>query len=122
VRARHFHHSWEIGRLALHWLRVTPLGNLVIDYETLVADPEAESRRLVQFLGLEWEPACLDFHRTQRPVLTASAWQIRQLLDRALAPLCPASEAIAGYVVGNRSPGIAIQPHHPPAVGFSLSN
>jgi hypothetical protein len=70
----------EIDRLATHWLWVLPLDILAIDYEKLVSDPEAESRRLIAFLGLEWEPACRDFHRTERPVLTASAWQVRQPL------------------------------------------
>ena len=70
----------EIDRLAAHWLRVLPLEILVIDYEKLVADLEGESRRLIEFLGLECEPACLDFHRTERPVMTASAWQVRQPL------------------------------------------
>jgi tetratricopeptide (TPR) repeat protein len=70
----------EIDRLASHWLQVLPLEILVIDYEKLVLDPEGESRRLIEFLGLEWEPACLDFHLTERPVLTASAWQVRQPL------------------------------------------
>ena len=72
----------EIDRLATHWLRVLPLEILAIDYEKLVSDLEGESRRLIEFLGLEWEPACLDFHRTERPVLTASAWQVRQPLYR----------------------------------------
>ncbi len=72
----------EVGRLATHWLRVLPLEILVIDYEELVSDLEGESRRLIGFLGLEWEPACLDFYRTERPVLTASAWQVRQPLYR----------------------------------------
>jgi tetratricopeptide (TPR) repeat protein len=70
----------EVHRLAARWLRVLPLEILVIDYEELVSDLEAESRRLIKFLGLEWEPACLDFHLTERPVLTASAWQVRQPL------------------------------------------
>ncbi len=72
----------EIDRLAAHWSKVLPLEILAIDYEKLVADPQAESRRLIEFLGLEWEPSCLDFHRTVRPVLTASAWQVRQPLYR----------------------------------------
>jgi hypothetical protein len=38
------------------------------------------SPRLIEFLGLDWEPACLDFYKTERPVLTASAWQVRQPL------------------------------------------
>jgi tetratricopeptide (TPR) repeat protein len=68
----------ETARLAEHWRRVLPLRMLTIDYEALVADLEGESRRLIEFLGLDWEPACLDFHRAERPVLTASAWQVRQ--------------------------------------------
>ncbi len=72
----------ETDRLATQWLRVLPLQILPIDYEELVSDPERESRRVIEFLGLEWEPACLDFHRTERPVLTASAWQVRQPLYR----------------------------------------
>jgi hypothetical protein len=71
-----------IDRLATHSLRVLPLEILAIDYEKLVWDLEDESRRLIEFLGLEWEPACLDFHRTERPVLTASAWQVRQPVYR----------------------------------------
>jgi hypothetical protein len=61
---------------------VLPLEILAIDYEKLISDLEGESRRLIEFLGLDWEPACLDFHLTERPVLTASAWQVRQPLYR----------------------------------------
>jgi hypothetical protein len=88
----------EVERLSRHWLQVLPLQLLVISYEELIADLPGESRRLVEFLGLDWEPACLDFHKTQRPVLTASAWQVHQPLytrsvgrwrcyERHLAPL-----------------------------------
>jgi tetratricopeptide (TPR) repeat protein len=72
----------EIDRLATHWSRVLPLEIQAIDYEKLVSDREGESRRLIEFLLLEWEPACLDFHLTERSVLTASAWQVRQPLYR----------------------------------------
>ena len=70
----------EIDRLAAHWSRVLPLEILAVDYEKLVSDLEGKSRRLIEFLGLEWEPACLEFHLTERPILTASAWQVRQPL------------------------------------------
>ena len=51
----------------------------------MVADLAGESRRLIEFLGLEWEPACLEFHRTERAVQTASGWQVRQpLYDRSV--------------------------------------
>jgi tetratricopeptide (TPR) repeat protein len=70
----------ETERIAAHWHHVLPLRYLDVQYESLVADLESESRRLIEFLGLAWEPACLDFHRTQRTVQTASAWQVRQPL------------------------------------------
>ena len=53
---------------------------LEIGYEALVGDLEGEARRLIDFLGLEWEPACLEFHRTERVVVTQSTWQVRQPL------------------------------------------
>jgi hypothetical protein len=68
----------ETERLMGHWRNVLPLPILEIQYETLVANLESESRRLIEFLGLEWDPACLAFHETERPVMTASLWQVRQ--------------------------------------------
>jgi hypothetical protein len=61
-----------------HWRRVLPVPMLEIDYEEMVADQEAQSRRLIEFLGLDWDPACLNFHETERSVQTASRWQVRQ--------------------------------------------
>ncbi|WP_118856964.1 tetratricopeptide repeat-containing sulfotransferase family protein [Sphingomonas mesophila] len=51
-------------------------------YEDLVADIEAETRRLTDFLGLDFDPACLDFHSTERPVQTISAGQVREPINR----------------------------------------
>ncbi len=70
----------EQQRLVTHWQQVLPLRMIEVEYETLVADLETESRRLIEFLDLPWEAACLDFHRTDRAVLTASSWQVRQPL------------------------------------------
>jgi hypothetical protein len=62
-----------------------PLRMLEIDYEKLVADLQGESRRLLSFMGLEWDPVCLEFHRTERTVATSSSWQVRQpLYDRSV--------------------------------------
>ncbi|MEL6519852.1 MAG: sulfotransferase [Pseudomonadota bacterium] len=47
-------------------------------YEDLVADPEAQTRRLIEAVGLEWDPACLDFHQNKRAVKTLSVHQVRQ--------------------------------------------
>ena len=72
------HYHVENDRLADHWLRVLPLKMLEVQYEKVVADLEGQSRRLIDFLGLPWDPACLEFHRTQTTVLTSSIWQVRQ--------------------------------------------
>jgi tetratricopeptide (TPR) repeat protein len=65
-------------QLMAHWRDVAPGSFLDVDYETLVADQEAESRRIMDWCGLEWEPACLEFHRSTTPAATASAAQVRQ--------------------------------------------
>jgi hypothetical protein len=70
----------EVNRLIAHWREVLPVRMHEVRYETLVADLEGESRRLIDFLGLAWEPACLEFHRTERTVTTISHWQVRQPL------------------------------------------
>jgi tetratricopeptide (TPR) repeat protein len=73
------HHYREHHRLVSHWRSVLPEGALlVVPYAELVADPGKWSRRIVEFAGLEWDSRCLEFHATQRPVLTASNWQVRQ--------------------------------------------
>lgn len=63
-----------------HWRAMLPEGFLEVQYEDLVADQEAVSRRLLQFCGLSWEPGCLAFERNSAPCLTASAAQVRQPL------------------------------------------
>ncbi len=70
----------ELERLVAHWRAALPLRQMTLSYEALLQNPEAESRRLIEFLGLEWEAACLDFHQTKREVRTASWSQVRQPL------------------------------------------
>jgi tetratricopeptide (TPR) repeat protein len=68
-----------------HWRRTLPLRTLFVQYEDLVADVEGQGRRLIDFLGLPWEPRCLEFHQNRRPVLTQSVWQVRQpIYDRSV--------------------------------------
>ena len=49
-------------------------------YEDLVSDQEVQTRALIDYCGLEWEDACMEFHKTERGVKTASKWQVRQPL------------------------------------------
>lgn len=61
-----------------HWDAVLPGKVLHVHYEELVRCPEAGIRRLLEHCGLGFEPGCVAFHETQRPVRTASAEQVRQ--------------------------------------------
>ncbi len=63
-----------------HWRARFPGRLLELDYEALIADQEAETRRLIEFCGLSWDEACLDFHRVARTVETASNLQVRRPL------------------------------------------
>jgi hypothetical protein len=56
---------------------------LEVEYEALTAAPEAETRRLLDFCGLSWDPACLDFHANTRRVDTLSLYQVRQPIYRS---------------------------------------
>lgn len=69
-------------RLMSHWQSVLPDGFLNVRYESLVDDQEAVSRELVAYCGLDWDPACLDFHRSTTPVATESAAQVREPVHR----------------------------------------
>jgi len=68
----------EYHRLMRHWDALLPGRIYECNYETMIADQEAESRRLIDFLGLPWDDACLRFYETDRSVTTPSRWQVRQ--------------------------------------------
>lgn len=66
-------------RLMDHWRAVLPPGILYeLQYENLVDDAEGETRKLMEFLGLEWEAGQMNFFKKERPVFTNSMWQVRQ--------------------------------------------
>lgn len=65
-------------RLMRHWREVLPLPILDVAYEDIVADQQGQSRRILEFCGLEWDARVLDFHATERNILTASLWQVRR--------------------------------------------
>lgn len=68
--------AWQ--RLITHWQQQLGDAMLVVDYEKLVDNQEEISRELLQFCGLDWEDACLDFHKSDVASSTASAVQVRQ--------------------------------------------
>jgi tetratricopeptide (TPR) repeat protein len=74
----------EYLRIAEHWRKVLPPDlYLEVSYESLVQNQEAETRRILEFLGLEWHEGCLFPERNLRNVRTPSLWQVRQPLYRS---------------------------------------
>ena len=72
----HYHNLYE--DLMAYWRKVLPGRFYEISYEQLTSNQEQESRQLIEYCGLEWQDACLDFYKTDRKVKTASAFQVRQ--------------------------------------------
>jgi tetratricopeptide (TPR) repeat protein len=98
----------DYERLLEHWRLTRPLDWLDVVYEDVVADVEYQARRLIDFVGLEWDPACLQFHSTRRIVRTASMAQVREPVrtssvgrwkkyQRTLEPLFQALERQGRY-------------------------
>jgi tetratricopeptide (TPR) repeat protein len=81
----------ELGRayrryheLMAHWRSVLPAGGLLdVRYEDVVDNLEEQVRRMLKYCGLPWDERCLSFHKTDRPVVTASNVQVRQPLYRS---------------------------------------
>lgn len=82
-------HSYDFGELGRyyreyqalmdHWHKVLPAGTIMdVHYEEVVADVEGNARKLIEHVGLEWDPACVEFHKSSRPVKTASVAQVRK--------------------------------------------
>ncbi len=98
-------------RLMRHWIDTTDLPILEDRYEDFVADPGASTRRLLEFLGLPDDPACLSFHESRRRMDTASMGQVRRPLfdtsvgrwrryERHLAPAIRVLEAASALDAG----------------------
>jgi tetratricopeptide (TPR) repeat protein len=67
-------------RLMDHWQATMPAAIYPLSYEALVADQRGETRKLLEFCGLEWQDSCIEFHRNPLPTTTASAAQVRRPL------------------------------------------
>jgi len=85
--------SYDLGDLAVyyndylkvmeHWRTHASIRMLDVVYEELVTDQERVCREMVDFLGLDWDPACLQFHQSERVVATASHAQVRRPMYRS---------------------------------------
>jgi tetratricopeptide (TPR) repeat protein len=78
------HFYAEYRRLMAHWESTLPSDAILhVPYEALVEEQETWSRRMLEFVGVPWDPRCMDFHQTPRTVLTASLWQVRQRINKS---------------------------------------
>jgi hypothetical protein len=91
---KHLEYSCDLGELGRYFRRYSelmdfwnsilpPSAMLDVRYEDVIQDIEGQARRIIDHCGLEWNDRCIDFHRTDRPVKTASAVQVRQPLYRS---------------------------------------
>jgi tetratricopeptide (TPR) repeat protein len=71
-------HFQQYLRLMAHWRKVLPAPIHEVVYEDMVSDLDGNARRLIAACGLEWDPACLEFHRTQRAVRSPGGARVRQ--------------------------------------------
>jgi hypothetical protein len=62
---------------------VLPIAILDVKYEEIVTDVETQARRMIEFLGLPWDPACVQFPRSKSSAQTSSVWQVRQPIHNA---------------------------------------
>lgn len=69
--------------LMAHWQAIAPDRIIEMNYESVVDDLEGEARRLIEFMAVPWDDNCLAFHKTRRPVTTASDVQVRQPIYRS---------------------------------------
>lgn len=98
----HYHRLYQ--SLMAHWHKVLPGFVNDVSYEALVADQEGETRRLLELCGLDFRAECLEFFRTERPVHTASAAQVRKPINttsvgiakRYGVALAPLDNALSG--------------------------
>jgi Flp pilus assembly protein TadD len=74
------HYYAHYHALMRHWREVLGITFFDLSYESLILEPEKTTRSLLEFCGLPWNEACLQFQQTDRAVLTPSKWQVRQPL------------------------------------------
>ncbi|MBX2831726.1 MAG: sulfotransferase [Rhodospirillales bacterium] len=78
----HYYNTYE--RFMDHWRDVLPADRFIeVDYENVVENLEVEARRLIKFVGLSWDDACLSFYKTERQIRTHSALQVRKPIYRS---------------------------------------
>ena len=104
----------QYQRLMDHWHEVLPGFILDVQYEEVVADVETQVRRILEFCKLPFEQGCVDFHKNQRAVKTASSEQVRQPIYSSSVDLWKRYEGHLGELIEILEPIL-----HPPLLGVT---
>jgi tetratricopeptide (TPR) repeat protein len=97
-------------RLMAHWQATMPGVIHELSYESLIADQLGETRRLLQFCGLDWEEACAQFHENPAPSTTASAAQVRRpIYDTSVSQWKHYEQQLAGLRMQLEAAGVLEQ-------------
>jgi tetratricopeptide (TPR) repeat protein len=97
------HYYKEHQRLIAHWRAALPAGSILdVPYADLVSDQEGWTRKILDFIGLDWDQRCLDFHSNPRVVTSASYWQVRQKIYRTSISRWRNYEEFIGPLLGLR--------------------
>lgn len=113
------HYSYDLDELTdmiiaqhylmQHWFKVLPEKIFILDYKKLVTDQEATTRDLLNFLGLEWQQGCIDFHKNTRVVHTVSNAQIRKpLFNSSINAWLKYSEQLKPYAEKMKKAGLLL--------------
>ena len=89
----------DYWRLMKHWKSVLDIPILDVAYEDMIAEPEEQSRRLIEFLGLEWDERCLEFHKTRRVTKTLSENQVNKPIYKSSVARWKRYEAHLGPLI-----------------------
>ncbi|SIO17398.1 tetratricopeptide repeat-containing sulfotransferase family protein [Vannielia litorea] len=94
-------------RMVAHWREAAPGSFVELDYEALVAAPEAGARQVVAAAGLAWDPAVMEFHKSTRDVRTLSAAQVREPVhDRSIGAWKPYATQLAPMLEALKAEGL----------------
>jgi hypothetical protein len=86
----------DFRRQVDHWKKIIPNPTMDVSYEATVADTEGMARAVIDFLGLEWDPACLEFQKNTARVKTLSVAQVRQPIYQSSVKRWRRYEALLG--------------------------
>lgn len=93
--------------LMVHWKKVLRIPMLEVQYEEIVSNQEAMTRKMIEFCGLEWDERCLNFHKSERVVTTPSYDQVRRPIYKKSVTRWKNYEHLLEPLIAALSPSLA---------------